>query len=74
MIGWLPECYVLATSQVISGRVLTCAMRTHGGFIYSAAYLEIRPPAPWPDIPLSPIILTLNEPIIALFYLYRVSG
>ena len=32
-------------------------VRTHGDFIVQP-HSEIRPPAPWPNIPLSPIILT----------------
>ena len=46
--------YILATSKVIiSGRLMTVC--THGDFIM-LPHWESRPPAPWPDIPLTHII------------------
>ena len=33
MVGWLLEFYILATSEVIAGWILTCDMHTHGDFI-----------------------------------------
>ena len=40
-------------------------MRTHDDFIVPL-HLKTKPPVPWPDIPLSHIILTLNQPVLAL--------
>ena len=57
---------VLATSKVISGWVYwLVTVHTHGDFI-ALPHLETRPPAPWPDSPLSHIILTLSEPVRTL--------
>ena len=36
----------------------------HGDFIILPQW-KIKPPVPWPDIPLSHIILTLNQPVLA---------
>ena len=47
---------VLATSNLISGWTQTCDS-THSWWLYSAAHWETMP-----GIPLSPIILTLNQP------------
>ena len=41
------------------------AVHTHGDFIV-LPHRETKPSAPWPAIPLSPIILTLRKPVIAL--------
>ena len=57
--------YVLATSKVIRGRVPICDS-AHSWRLYSAPRYETRPPAPRPATPLSHIILTLSEPVIAL--------
>ena len=51
--------YVLATSKIISGHVLT--VWTHGDFIV-LPHWETRP---WPDILHSHIILTLSQPVLA---------
>ena len=40
-------------------------VRTHGDFI-SLPHWETRPPGPGPHIPLSHIILTLSQPVLAL--------
>ena len=37
------------------------------------SHWEIRLPAPWPDIPLCHIILTLSEPVLALSYWCRTT-
>ena len=49
------------------GRYRLVSVRTHGNFIM-LPHWEIRPLTPWPDIPLSNIILTLSEPVLALSY------
>ena len=51
---------VLPTSEIISGWELTCDS-SHSWRLYSAAHWETRPPAPWPYIALSHIILTLSH-------------
>ena len=52
--GWVLVFYLLATSIVMSGPVVTCDC-THGDFLM-LSHWEIRLPAPWSDIPLSHII------------------
>ena len=42
-------------------------MGTHGDFTVLSQW-EIRPPAPWPDVPLNHIILTLSHPVLVLSY------
>ena len=46
-------------------RLVTVA--THGDLTV-LPQLETRPPAPWPDIPLRQIILTLSQPVLVLLY------
>ena len=58
--GWLLEFYVLTTSKVISEQVTT-----HIDFEV-LSYWEIKPLAPWPDIPFSHIILTLSQPVLLM--------
>ena len=53
--------YVLATSNGISGRVPTCDS-ANSWRLYNTASLEHQ--TPWPDIPLSHIILTLSQPAL----------
>ena len=77
-VGWAPRyldvgrrggCwgfYILVTTTVISRRVPTCAStHTHGDFII-LPHSEARPTAPWHDIPLSHIILTLGQPVLIM--------
>ena len=44
-VGWLFEFYILATSNIISGRVPTCETATKCNVIVLPKW-EIRPPAP----------------------------
>ena len=56
----LLEFYVQATSKMILGQVPICDS-VPSWQRFSAAHWETRPPAPWPDIPLSHNILTLIQ-------------
>ena len=56
---------LLATSKVISGQILTCHSHTHGDFIV-LDHWNTRPLELWAAIPLSHIILTLSQPVLAL--------
>ena len=63
-VGGFLEFYVFATAKVMSRRVPTCAS-THADFIMPPHW-ETRPSAPCPDIPISNIILTFSQPVLAL--------
>ena len=67
--AWDPDClllfYILATSMLISGWVPTCDS-THSWWFIELPHWETRMSALCPDIPLSHIILTLTQPILAL--------
>ena len=57
--------YILATSKIISDGYLLVSEHSHGDFTV-LPHWETRPPAWWPDIPLSHIILRQSQPVFAL--------
>ena len=67
MIGWLLVFYVVATYKVMSLGNRFVTVHTHGDFIVLPPW-EIGSPALLPHIPLSHIVLTLSQPVVALSY------
>ena len=69
-VSWLLRFYILERAKVISGLVPTVIVFTHGDFMV-LAHWETTPPASGNDIPLSHIILTLSQPVLAFSYWSR---